>query len=497
MSAPNWCTITTIPANNVYFDDDFTAVTTMQPKVDEEGNQVYDDEGNLIYEPRTDFKNPINVGDGYGYNVALESGSNYTENEERWDNDSETRTYYFTFTGTGADVYATTEDDGAYVQAALFSDPDGIGADACVKANRVDGSNVTMKQYSDQTRYNVPTLHFVAPTHGTYTIRIKALAKSNYRLDGIRIYNALADQTVYTNNNVAPQEANASFFNLRELLINNQTDFSYVNPEDEAINIDIKDADHLMPNISDKILYVDNADGVLVIGRDKDTGALVNLYGSTFEAYKANSPENEIYLGNGQGIAFTIANYGQLMTASNNKMQIQVGLSVADNSEQTHADFRADGSSGVDVKSPVDMYYTITPVSVNDGQATFVIKNSGTAVLAITDLKVSGTSEKLTATPASGAQVLSVNDDAANEELTTLQLVVNSKTLRALADIQVEGDVDPANSGTPEQPEVTPEPTPDPTPEQPQNPSFLDAIRELLSSFVQNLFSSIGRLFGH
>ena len=439
-----WTNITAVPASSIYFDDDLTGKT---------------------FTANTDS----------GYNAALEDGANYAENEQRWDNDEATQTYCFTFTGTGADVYATTEADGAYVQAALYR-----GTENFSTSNRV-GDAVTMKQYAADTRYNVPTLHFVGDKYDTYTIRIKALKSANFRLDGIRVYNPVDDQTLYTDNGLA-QEANASFFNLRELLINDQTDFRFYDGTEPEIDVD--DLDTLMPNISDKILFVDDAENVPVLGKD-ESGSLVPLYTTTFEAYKANSPKNEIYLADRQGIAFTISNYSALMNASNNKMQLQVGLSVANNTEETRAYFDNTNTNYADVKSPVDMYYTITPAAVENGAATFIIKNSGSAVLSVTDLKVSGTSEKLTASPASDAQVMSVGEDAATEDVTTLRLVLNTRTLKALAAVAAPDE--PTAPVEAEQPAT------------PQKPGWTNAASDpsvILKMIFKLLLQNLGNLFG-
>ena len=465
-----WTQVNTVPASNIYFDDDLA-------------------DGDAIP-----------VGDGIGYNASLDGATSNTDEQAN----TAAGTYEYKFTGTGIDIYCTTYSGGQYVQAALFQ-ADGTTRVADIKAK-------VMKNYSEETRYNVPTLHFVAPEWGTYVVKVAVSANSNYKVDGIRVYNAVntapeVQKSVYTDNNVA-SEKNASFFNLRELLLNDTTkEFSYVQGADQMDEDWLEDLDTVMANISG-VLYVDNPSGIRTVTKAED-GSLTKMYQTTYEAYKNNSPKNEIYLSSGQGIAFTVDNYTTLV---GDGAKFYVGLSTGSQNDKevwfTNAE-TADDAHKATVKSAVDMYYEIVPMS----GSTFMIVNKSDAVIAVTDLKVSGTSTKLTLGDVTNekAQVLSVEDetdaivepDAINTDLTTLKLAVNAETLKVMANYVdeeqtgtepgTEPEIEPSPEPSPEQ---SPEPVVEPTPAPTQQPTVHDIVKQIVSSFVSNLFRSISRLFG-
>lgn len=364
-----------------------------------------------------------------GKTIAVTNGSGYsaeisTSSEELL----ETGAYTFTFYGTGIEVYCTTETSSGLIQAKLDNQP--------IKAVRNSVSS------DAHTRYNVPTVTFTGlQADVQHTLKLNILGSSNYKIDGIRVYGAVAE-TVYAKNNVT-SEQNAVYKSLRELLVNDAEAFTY-----------------RQEGTTSGVLYVDDASKI-----DSSSSAL------EFSSYLANSPKNEIYLSKGQGVAFTIEN----LSALDNTATITVGLSTAQNGQTANVTLGTDDTQTV--SSPVDMYYTIQPIAGN----VFFIQNNSDTVISLTKIKVSGNSRPVTISGA-GAIVLSAaeEDVSAEAEPVELQFVVNAATMRSV-EMLLSGELD------------APDPTPDPT----DNHGAQNWIAQLISSFVNALFRSIARLFGN
>lgn len=316
-------------------------------------------------------------------------------------------TVWYQFRGTRIDVYCTTDDTAGFVQAAVTDENGDI-----VTANG-ERMIVTMKSASDTTRYNVPTISFDGLDANTdYYLKIFALSNANYRLDGIRVYHAAdetdsAVQTAYE----AAGEQNAKYVNLRALLLG---------------------------SVSEDTLSADGNEGAVFY---TDSG---ESYALTSNEYQNNSPKNEVYLKPGERVAFQIVGEYE---------KVALGLSAPD-SVSGGGSVRITDGNGTKTQSAanaLDQYYIIDPAS--DGSV--VIENIGSAMIAITNVKLSGDY-----TPP--AFVESVGP-----------LRVSKSLMRYAADF----------SQLPTTAE--PEPTPD-----------LGAlVRQLISTFVESLFSSISRLF--
>lgn len=291
--------INAIPAASIYYDDDLTG------KIESDGS-------------------------GYSKDVQASPATG----------DFATGQHTFSFTGTGIDIYCTTYDkakvDGkdvpvGYVQAKLDDKND---------------TTVTMRNQSDTTRYNVPTISFTGLTNGPHTVTLNILGSSHYKFDGVRIYNSVADQSLYD----GTDEKYATFVNLRKALVNDTH-------KDATESITISDN-----NAVSGALYVDHPASM---GETP-----------TFEAYKTNSPKNEIYLASDKAITFTLSN-----DAKGGKLWI--GLSAPDAGKESGT--VSVNNKPIPVTSAVDMYYPIT-VSSN----TVTITNTGTTMISVTNLKITG-----------------------------------------------------------------------------------------------------------
>lgn len=316
----------------------------------------------------------------------------------------------FTFKGRRIDVYCTTERSSGAVIGQLKA------ADGTVVATKL-----MRNEYKSGALYNVPTLSFETPdASATYTLTITTNDQSNYKLDGVRVYHP-ADETNETVQNAYAndREQNAVFTQVRKLLLTANS-FGEGTYSGETIS---------------GVVYTD---ATREDGQTHDTNNVA-------ETYKDLGPKNEVYLAKGNGIAFEIPKY--------NGQKVMIGLSAPETAASgTVTATKGSDAQTIEIKSNVDMYYEVTPTS--DGYV--FIKNTSDALIAVTNVKVSGT--------AADAESLCVDADL-------LSYVADFDTLAVV------------------QPE--PEPTPDPEPEVSNN-----TISAIIHAIWSSVRESIDRLFG-
>lgn len=235
-------------------------------------------------------------------------------------------------------------------------------------------------------------------------------------------------------------------------------------------------------------------DGNLTVTMDKTTGKVVTETKTGFAAYEKNSPKHEIYLSQNQGIAFTITNYTNLGTGA----RLMVGLSTPDGTAANVKFSKASGVITTPIKSSVDMYYPLTPATTSGSSATFMIVNTSSTLLCVTNLKVIGNDTAVDIANG-GAMVLSADEaqETPAEAPLMLQMVVNADTMRYAASFEnLEEYVEPDEPDTPDTPDTPDEPAPSAEPEPTATPSIRTILRQVLSNFVNHLFNSFSRLFG-
>lgn len=434
----------TIPASSVYYDDDFN-------RTDLSGNR-----GDTIFSSVAQILDVEN-----------------------------TTQYWYQFKGSRVDVYCTT-----YNQ-------DGTGESAVtpgyVQAKVLDADNhviqtATIRNQSDTVRYNVPTISFDGLTPGQdYYLVLNVLKSSNYKLDGIRVYNSIADQSNYE----GTDEQYGAYISLREALVNNGSKFDSFNGA-VAGALFIDDTNRL--DLEQQ--QIDGTTGEPVVDANDDP-VMVRVYEDEFEAYQKNSPKNEIYLDEGEAITFTLTS-----TAQQPGTRFWIGLSAPDKDENTGR-VKVNGQN-VQVTSAVDTYYEITDKINANGSVT--ITNDTDHLISVTNLKITGNSTIYNAVtaPKAKASALSLEDAMA----TTLSvedampLVFAPLTMRTVM-LAANDGVDPETAvvepEAPDEPEATatPEPTPEPTPIPTPTPVPVPTpTPNPISSFLNSVFRSIGRLFG-
>lgn len=220
-------TIKTMPANVVYYEDNFNA-----------SNNTDDSSVKIVYTNSKPTNDPTysqsndqseNYGHDKAYNGDLEESGNSATEMNNGDG------AYFTFTGDGFDIVSRTNENTAgliaYVyngkkDAEYFRNPEVFkaGTKDLVKSIPVDTF------YSNGDLYQVPVISTTLKERGTYTVYLKALSTYTGQLviyiDGVRIYNPLADKSAYIET-----EKDTKVQELRGMLLGSSPSINLVTPD--------------------------------------------------------------------------------------------------------------------------------------------------------------------------------------------------------------------------------------------------------------------------
>ncbi len=406
----SWEKYTVIPANNVYFDDSLV-----------NASMVAGDDNSIKAAVKANEDSPTTA-------AGNEQGQ---------------ATLIFTFKGTGIDVYCTTDATAGWIQANV----DGT-------AYPFVNSRYQESEGSTTAIYNTPVISIdgLAP-NVEHTLTLRTLTNSNFRLDGIRVYNPMqgvGDEATQATVNKAYDDAD----------------------ESNAVFLEVRD----------RIL----AAGVFSNGAaDTDVGDITGAVfletkaeGATIADYTAKGPKEEAYLAPGQAIAFNLGGWTE------NTYKVMAGLSMPKSTDSGTATVYASGhgtSNPIKVSARTDMFYEITP----DASGNVIIKNNGGGMISVTKLKITTIDPNGTAyeVPAQ------TTGEPAAEGARGLRV---TKSLMAYAMA-----FDPATEVSPTDNVEEPD-----TPEEPDDPKpgWNDGAfnpMSILKNLFQNLLDGLGKLFGN
>lgn len=220
-------TIKTMPANVVYYEDNFNA-----------SNNTDDSSVKIVYTNSKPTNDPTysqsndqseNYGHDKAYNGDLEESGNSATKMNNGDG------AYFTFTGDGFDIVSRTNENTAGLIAYVYNGKKDAeyfrnlevfkaGTKDLVKSIPVDTF------YSNGDLYQVPVISTTLQQRGTYTVYLKALktytGQSVIYIDGVRIYNPLADKSAYLET-----EKNTKVQELRGMLLGSSPSINLVTPD--------------------------------------------------------------------------------------------------------------------------------------------------------------------------------------------------------------------------------------------------------------------------
>lgn len=448
-----WTKVSVIPANNVYYEDDFVTTDTGTVGI------VYSSDGWTTVTDGTtgntgevDGSNdPNDAADGnHGWIESKDNDTAYSDGSAHQGTTGATAT--FTFTGTGVDIYSRTDSTTGVVVARLTS----IGEDGTrtpLKSLVMDNQSLS----DDGTGYyQIPTLFFGELEHGTYEVQIIVRAageRSTYYLDGIRVYNPLSS-TQEDNEDVQEaygDEVDATFESVRDILIDAS---DYYTEDEEGNRVVNEDA------VFEGAVFIDyNA-------INEAEGDSSNVVGT----YVDYGPKNEVYLAKDQAIYLNVgAGFSGKVAIGLKGPEGEATASVTNGDDEN--------ARAIPVKGASDQYYTITP----DSEGNIEIRNTGDNLLSVTKLKTSGGTEaELSVEPEiMMAYVASFNSLPVVDDVPEIEEPEET--------VPEEPAEDETVAEEPEQGEVVIE--------NPEEPAEEEPVEPVSNSWVGKLFSAIRNLF--
>ncbi len=441
----SWSKVSVLPANNVYYEDDFIA--------GESGVTVgIEYSGKWDVDKTASGNTETANGSVQGWVDSLADDTGYSDGSAHVSDltNGGNATATFKFTGTGVDIYSRTNADTGTVVAMLRGTAD--------DAKSVSKAYIIDNKAASGDYFQIPTATFTDLPHGEYTVTITVTTAAasegryTYYLDGIRVYNPIQDleETDSTVQGAYENELNATFTEVRGLL-----------------------------NSSDSTAYID--EGLTEEGKPNET-AFVGNYNDSETGKLA--PQHEVYLDKGETVAINVTG------ASNYYIGLKAPLGGT-----AAAEITAGGTTknSITVSSASDLYYKISP----DAGGIIVVKNTGDSLLSITKLRT-------TLAPESGASAISfmsLDDDTAlttYAAFSSYSLVAYNAAPATEEELEEQEKPEVTEPEAPAQPETPEEEGPgevvieNPTePEQPE-----EDVRKDFINWLTDLFNSMRKIIG-
>lgn len=387
-------TIKTMPANVVYYEDDFNA-----------GSETTDGTTKIVYtgtasskegtSPDVDLTQSNGQTEQYGHDDAYTTGTGDSNGTSRKMTDGAQAT--FTFTGTGFDVIARTTSKTAGITY-IVSKKVGDDSWKAVSVGTVD------TYYANGDLYQIPVIHKDFEEKATYRVKLRATKSdvaSVIYLDGIRIYNPLGKEG---NENYIDNEEGATFVKVSDLVLGN-------GKVTETGKIDGAITNQVIDGSKAAILGYDVEGGLSALGytivEDNTNGSNGAENSDSILQYLQAGPNNEVYLDDSAAVAF-------VAKADSNEANrtIQVEAKLADLGQYKGQDpepskgmeLRVLGADGTEnlvakVTSSTAMYYSIDLKKCidlgNDQYLVVIVGNSdyepgGTHCISFTNIKYKG-----------------------------------------------------------------------------------------------------------
>ena len=420
--------IQVIPATSVYYEDSFAKFTNGKGAADKATwSIVTNKDGETLTEQQQKdsyteqaleaLGTKENV---YGYDPKYDSCTMFSMGSARkvtvtstmaektnWDSyaDSAWPTAQFTFKGTGFDIISLTDN----TSGAIFVDV--VNKETGKKEKSVFVNNYYGYKYNETSKtwetvqtgnnalYQIPVIAVRGLDYNEYNVVITVAYNTffdktthkeySFWLDAVRVYDPMGESVNTGNTYGQDGEAYPQYIKLRSELANNGT-----------------------VGVNEKLLFIDGAAN------------------ATIEQYKNLGPNNEVYLANGQAIAFTLT--GDL----NSIATVQIGVKSPDSNDAKKANMVIrNAAAGTEIKTATEMYYDIS--AVKDGN-TVTITNTGEAILSLTNLKITYTESSKT---------VSLNGVSAEKQEEAVAIV---RALFAPAPIEPEPEPEPEKTFEPE-----------------------------------------------
>lgn len=386
-TAYQWSQISFIPANNVYYEDDFITVDNGE---DSKVGIVYTGDWTTV---TASGGNTEDVdGETHGWVESLSDDAQYSDGSVH-SSSTQGASAVFTFTGTGVDIYSRTNSDTGVITAKLVNEEGTVNTYKYLTVDSLAASG---------DYYQIPTVSFENLTYGTYTVTLKVSnaggERMTYYLDGIRVYNPLGnvvdDGSIASDAYKADGELNAVFTEVRDLLLDTVA-------------------------LGDAYAEIETPGVVFIDQMENGAGGTTSDLGT----YKTYGPKNEVYLASGQAIALSVNN--------EEGKNYYLGLKAPEGSTTVEMTNGSDKST-LNIKAASDLYYKLIP----DSNGTVVVQNTGSNLLAVTKLRT--TAESDVSVQDIGIQLLSL--EAACEAVDAMPALA-SVPYTMTAPVETPGDV--------------------------------------------------------
>lgn len=401
-------TVKVVPANVVYYEDDFPGITYIN--TDKNGWAHYKTDGSEGNEQSADQDSPYGSDPNYEkdkgteYELVLDTSDlnayqqeviNYLNQQLGLSGGDSSNgslsalvvketadVMSFEFRGTGFEIVSRTTQE----QYAVVS--------VKVERKNEDGTYTVVKQFPVITEskggdlFQVPIISVTGMDRADYKVTLKAAGSTATKtrilyIDGVRIYQPLdeIDAVNYYN----PDEAHASFYEVKSLIGNGK-----------AVYADISDTGDETRLVTGTTL-IEDVDGSLLLSTTEDVNQYLNL-----------GPNNELYL-SGQSSNSALAlflypdanvdkNTRTIQIGAHRKADYDWGPASVDLVYGSTADAILDGTHKYTVDSGTEQYYEIDPVDLSYDQTNnrYLLlvgtndEDPDYSALALTNLKISG-----------------------------------------------------------------------------------------------------------
>lgn len=390
-------TITTAPANVMYYEDTFADITyigedgnewLLYETTDAHGNEQSADQGSNYgsdpnYEEDRQGELVLNDGDLSAEDKATLAGDASNGSIHEMEIAKTGYILQFDFTGTGFEIVSrTTVDDYAVLMTEVYKTAE-LAANPAARPVKMIPV-ITESKGGDL--YQVPIISVTGLDRDAYTVKLKGAKSAGVTrlvyIDGIRIYGALAHDKELEYYN--PEEANAEFIKIKEQIGKENIVYAAID--------------------SDKLFVT----GSTVI-EDREDSGLVLTEAADVNEYLKFGPNNELYLdgtGEAQFIGFYLT---EDENVSAEARTIEIGAHRKSDSIQEESELvkMVYGSiaeeidaeiNSYEIKGGTEQYYTIDVSKLTkdeDGRYLVLIgtiggDNNFANTLALTNLKISG-----------------------------------------------------------------------------------------------------------
>ena len=401
-------TVKVVPANVVYYEDDFPGITYINEgengwahykTTDSEGNEQsanqdspYGSDPNYQKDKGTEYTLVLDTSDLNAYQqevinylnqqLGLSGGDSSNGSLSALVVKETADVMSFEFRGTGFEIVSRTTQE----QYAVVS--------VKVERKNADGTYTVVKQFPVITEskggdlYQVPIISVTGMERADYKVTLKAAGSTATKnrvlyIDGVRIYQPLdeVDAVNYYN----PDEVHAKFYEVKSLI-----------GDSKAIYADISDTGDATQIVTGTTL-IENVEGTMLLSTTEDVNQYLKL-----------GPNNELYMAGGETNTFLAFYLYPIADVADNARTIEVGAhrkadyvmgpASVDLVYGSTADTFLNGTHKYQVDSGTEQYYEIDPANLDYDQTNnryllMVGTNDSDfdySALALTNLKISG-----------------------------------------------------------------------------------------------------------